>query len=331
MKTVDISVVIPLYCEESNLECLFDRLEEVVANLKISYEFICIDDGSKDHTLKKLIEHHHRNPNIKVVALSRNFGKEIALTAGLDYAQGDAAIPIDADLQDPPELIADLIAKWQEGYDVVYAKRRTRQGDSWLKKATANWFYRLIQAMSPIPIPPDTGDFRLLDRQVVEALKQLPERTRFMKGLFAWVGFRQTHIEYDRSPRHSGRTKWNYWRLWNFALDGITSFSTLPLRVWGYLGLVFSLLAFGYATFLVIRVLIVGIDVPGYASLMVAILFLGGIQLMGIGILGEYLGRLFEEVKARPLYLVRDAYGFEPVPGSGDSTDYGKPPNPDVK
>jgi glycosyltransferase involved in cell wall biosynthesis len=316
VKSIEVSIVVPLYCEESNLEFLFNSLEAVMAHLSMAYEIICVDDGSKDNTLQHLVQHHQRNPNIKVVALSRNFGKEIALTAGLDYALGKAVIPIDADLQDPPELIADLIAKWQQGYDVVYAKRRTRQGETWLKKATANWFYRLIGAVSRIPIPPDTGDFRLLDRRVVEALKQLPERTRFMKGLFAWVGFRQTYVEYDRRPRHSGLTKWNYWNLWNFALDGITSFSTVPLRVWGYLGLVFSLLAFGYATFLVIRALIIGIDVPGYASLMVAILFLGGIQLMGIGILGEYLGRIFEEVKARPLYLVRDCYGFGPVQSS---------------
>jgi len=309
---VELSVVIPLYCEESNLDYLFERLETTVVDLSMKYEFICIDDGSKDDTLNRLVQHHHRNPNIKVIALSRNFGKEIALTAGLDYAQGSAVIPIDADLQDPPELIASLVAKWKEGYDVVYAKRRSRQGETWLKKVTATWFYRLISAMSSTPIPPNTGDFRLLDRRVVEALKQLPERTRFMKGLFAWVGFRETYIEYDRPPRHSGSTKWNYWRLWNFALDGITSFSAVPLKIWGYVGFLFSLVAFCYATFLVIRVLVIGIDVPGYASLMVAILFLGGIQLMGIGIIGEYLGRIFEEVKARPLYLVRDCYGFDP-------------------
>lgn len=311
-ESIELSVVIPLYCEESNLDYLFERLETTVVDLSMKYEFICIDDGSKDDTLNRLVQHHHRNPNIKVIALSRNFGKEIALTAGLDYAQGSAVIPIDADLQDPPELIANLVAKWKEGYDVVYAKRRSRQGETWLKKVTATLFYRLISAMSSTPIPPNTGDFRLLDRRVVEALKQLPERTRFMKGLFAWVGFRETYIEYDRPPRHSGSTKWNYWRLWNFALDGITSFSAVPLKIWGYVGLLFSLVAFCYATFLVIRVLVIGIDVPGYASLMVAILFLGGIQLMGIGIIGEYLGRIFEEVKARPLYLVRDCYGFDP-------------------
>ena len=312
-KSVFISVIIPLYCEASNLNHLFKRLDAVMITLGLSYEYICVDDGSRDDTLKGLIQHHHRNPNIKVIALSRNFGKEIALTAGIDYAQGNVIIPIDADLQDPPELIADLIAKWREGYEVVYAKRRSRLGESWFKKTTANTFYRIISSMSRIPIPRDTGDFRLLDRRVVEALKQFPERTRFMTGLFAWVGFKQTHIEYDRLPRHSGNTKWNYWKLWNFALDGITSFTSVPLKVWSYVGLFMALIAFCYATYLIIRVLIVGIDVPGYASLMVAILFLGGIQLMGIGIIGEYLGRIFEEVKGRPLYLVRDLYGVAPL------------------
>lgn len=311
VRQVKLSVVVPLYCEESNLDHLFERLEIVVDGLGLTYEIVCVEDGSKDGTLEQLLKHHHRNHNIKVVALTRNFGKEIALTAGIDYTQGDAVVPIDADLQDPPELIAELVAKWREGYDVVYAKRRSRQGETWLKRTTANVFYRLISQMSHVPIPRNTGDFRLLDRRVVEALKRLPERTRFMKGLFAWVGYQQTCIEYDRAPRHSGVTKWNYWRLWNFALDGITSFSMVPLKVWSYIGLAFSLSAFCYATFLVVHTLILGIDVPGYASLMVATLFLGGVQLMGLGIIGEYLGRVYEEVKGRPLYLVRDCYGFD--------------------
>jgi glycosyltransferase involved in cell wall biosynthesis len=227
---VDISVVVPLYCEESNLTPLFDRLETVLEPLPLAYEIVCVDDGSRDGTLLGLIDHHHRNPAIQVVALSRNFGKELALTAGLDYARGQAVIPIDADLQDPPELIARLIDKWQEGYDVVYARRRSRRGETWLKRFTANAFYRVIGRMSEVPIPADTGDFRLLDRRVVDALKHLPERTRFMKGLFAWVGFKQTYIIYDRAERYSGKTSWNYWRLWNFALDGITSFSVTPFE-----------------------------------------------------------------------------------------------------
>jgi glycosyltransferase involved in cell wall biosynthesis len=306
-----ISIVVPLHNEEPNIDYLFERLTTVLDQLPLSYEIICVDDGSKDNTLKCLIEQHNRNPVIKVVSLSRNFGKELALSAGIDYATGDAVVPIDADLQDPPELIEDLIAKWREGYDVVHATRRSRQGETWLKRFTANAFYRVIGGMSTVPIPRDTGDFRLLDRRVVEALKQMPERTRFMKGLFAWVGFKDTAIFYDRAQRYKGRTKWNYWRLWNFAVDGITSFSSVPLKVWSYLGLVLSIFAFLYASFLIIRTLLLGIDVPGYASLMVVTLFLGGIQLITLGIIGEYLGRVYEEVKRRPLYLVRDAYGFE--------------------
>ncbi|NET60628.1 MAG: glycosyltransferase family 2 protein [Symploca sp. SIO2E6] len=308
---VEISVVVPVYNEESNLDYLFERLLLVLNRMNIDYEIICVNDGSQDNTLKCLIEYHRHHPEIKIVNLSRNFGKEVALTAGIDYTDGGAVIPIDADLQDPPELIEQLVAKWREGYDVVYATRRSRQGESWVKRFTARSFYRTIGWMSPVPIPRDTGDFRLLDRRVVEALKQMPERTRFMKGLFGWAGFKQTSVPFDREPRLNGNTTWNYWRLWNFAIDGITSFSFLPLKVWSYIGLVISLLAFLYATFLVIRTLILGIDLPGYASLMVTVLFLGGIQLITLGIIGEYLGRVYEEVKGRPLYLVRDFYGFD--------------------
>jgi glycosyltransferase involved in cell wall biosynthesis len=308
---MDISLVIPFYNEEPNIDRLFERVESVLAHLSMTYEIICVNDGSRDNTLKSLLDRHRRNSAIKVINLSRNFGKEIALTAGIDHAKGNAVIPMDADLQDPPELIEALIAKWQEGYDVVYATRRSRDGESWLKRFTANAFYKTIAQMSQVPIPANTGDFRLLDRRVVEALKQMPERTRFMKGLFSWVGFKQISVLYDRSPRYKGTTKWNYWRLWNFAIDGITSFSFLPLKVWGYIGIVLSLITLLYAAFLVIRTLIFGIDVPGYASLMVAVLFLGGIQLITLGVIGEYLGRVYEEVKGRPLYLVRDSFGFE--------------------
>lgn len=307
-RALELSIVVPLYCEESNIDYLFERLETVAADLGVTYEIVCVDDGSKDSTLLRLIGHHHRNPAIKVVALTRNFGKELALTAGLDHSQGQAVVPIDADLQDPPECIGALMEKWREGYDVVYAKRNNREGETWFKTFSARGFYRVIGRMSQVPIPQDTGDFRLMDRRVVDALKQLPERTRFMKGLFAWVGHKQTFITYDRDPRHSGNTKWNYWKLWNFAIDGIVSFSSTPLRVWSYLGLGISAISFVYASFLVIRTLILGIDLPGYASLMVAILFLGGIQLVSLGIIGEYLGRVYEEVKQRPLYLVRKFY-----------------------
>ena len=306
----ELSIVIPVYNEAENLAYLFERLLTVLDRLGQSYEVVCVNDGSRDQTLNQLVLYHQQNPHIKVIDLSRNFGKEIALTAGIDYAQGRAVIPIDADLQDPPELIVDLVAKWQDGFDIVYATRRSRSGETWLKQLTAKAFYRTLGKMTQIEIPANTGDFRLMDRRVIEALKKLPERTRFMKGLFAWVGYRQTAIFFDREPRFQGQTKWNYWKLWNFALDGIFSFSLVPLKVWSYLGLGISLISLLYASYLVVRTLILGIDVPGYASLMVAILFLGGIQLISLGVMGEYLGRVYEEVKARPLYLVREIWGL---------------------
>ncbi len=311
ISTIELSIVVPLYNEEENIDYLFERLITVLDRLQTSYEIVCINDGSRDNTLKYLIDYHQKNPTIKVINLSRNFGKEIALTAGIDYTTGAAIIPIDADLQDPPELIGELVEKWREGYDVVYATRRSRQGESWLKKVTAGAFYQTIGKMSRVPIPSNTGDFRLLDRRVVEAIKKVPERTRFMKGLFAWVGYKQTSVMFDREPRFQGSTTWNYWKLWNFALDGIISFSFLPLKVWSYVGVSISFVSLLYASFLIIRTLIFGIDVPGYASLMVAILFLGGIQLITLGIIGEYLGRVYEEVKGRPLYFVREQYGFD--------------------
>jgi polyisoprenyl-phosphate glycosyltransferase len=300
-----------MYNEASNIDQFFKRLLPLLERLNLTYEIICVNDGSKDETLTRLLEQHRYHAVIKVVNLSRNFGKEIALSAGLDYAKGAAVIPIDADLQDPPEVIEALVAKWREGYDVVYATRRSRQGESWVKRCTADIFYRLLAHVAEVPIPRNTGDFRLLDRCVVNALKQTRERTRFMKGLFSWVGFKQTAIFYDRAPRYAGTTKWNYWRLWNLAISGIVSFGSLPLRMWSYVGIAYASLAFLYATFLVMRVLMLGIDVPGYASLMVVILFLGGIQLISLGVIGEYLGRVYDEVKGRPLYLVRDCYGFD--------------------
>ncbi|TAO01132.1 MAG: glycosyltransferase [Phormidium sp. SL48-SHIP] len=308
---ITLSIIIPVYNEEDNLACLLKRVMDSLGIPNLSYEIICVNDGSHDKSLDKLIGYHQKNPAIKIINLSRNFGKDIALSAGLDFASGAAVIPLDADLQDPPELIEALVAKWREGYDVVYATRRDRHGETWLKRFSATYFYRLIGRVSKVPIPEDTGDFRLMDRRVVEALKKLPERNRFMKGLFAWVGYRQIAIDYDRDPRYAGQSKWNYWKLWNFALDGITAFSSLPLKVWSYVGLIVSSIALVYAIFLVLRTLIFGIDVPGYASLMVAVLFLGGIQLISLGVIGEYLGRVYEEVKGRPLYLVRDLYGFD--------------------
>jgi glycosyltransferase involved in cell wall biosynthesis len=253
-----------------------------------------------------------RNPRVKVLSLSRNFGKDTALSAGLDYAVGRAVIPIDSDLQDPPELIPQMVEKWREGYEVVYARRVSRDSDEASKRLTARLFYRFHNLIADVSIPQDTGDFRLLDRRVVEALKTLPERTRFMKGLFAWVGFRQTGIDYARAPRAAGETKWKLWKLWNFALDGITASSTLPLRIWTYFGLAVAVLAGCYGLFLVLYTLIAGADVPGYASIMITVLFLGAINIVATGILGEYVGRIHAEVRNRPLYLIREAHGIQP-------------------
>lgn len=307
----DLSIIAPMYNEEKNIDYFFKKLLLILNKLNMSYEIICINDGSTDNTLEELIKFHKENPFIKIINFSRNFGKEIALTAGLRYSRGKAVIPIDADLQDPPELIERLIAKWRENYDVVYAVREKRYGETFMKRLTANLFYRFINSFSETPIPKNSGDFRLLDRRVVEVLNRIPERTRFMKGLFAWVGFKQTGIPFDRQPRHLGKTKWSFWKLWNFALDGITLFSTAGLKFWSYVGIVISILSFAYALFLISLVLIFGRDVPGYASIMVTILFLGGLQLISLGILGEYLGRVYAEVKQRPLYIISDCHGFE--------------------
>ena len=310
----DLTVVVPMFNEGANVGPFFERLVPALERLNLAYEIVCVDDGSRDDTLARLAEYARRNPGVKVVALARNFGKEVALSAGIDHASGAAVVPIDADLQDPPELIEALVERWREGYEVVYATRRTRQGETWFKRFTANAFYRVLDRLTEVPIPRNTGDFRLIDRRVVDALKRLPERTRFMKGLFAWVGFRQAQVLYDREPRRAGRTTWSYWRLWNFALDGIAAFSSTPLKVWSYLGLAISLCAFVYAAFLIGRTLLYGADVPGYASLMVVILFLGGVQLVTLGVIGEYMGRIYTEVKGRPLYLVRERLGFEAEP-----------------
>ena len=306
-----LSLVVPMYNEEDNVGEFYARVKAVLEQLGETWEIVCVNDGSRDATLAQLVALNRADARVKVINLSRNFGKEIALTAGIDHACGQAVIPIDADLQDPPELIAELVAKWREGNDVVNATRRSRQGESWLKRITAGAFYRVLENMADISIPRNTGDFRLLARPVVDALKRMPERTRFMKGLFAWVGFKQATVLYDRHPRYAGQTKWNYWRLWNFAIDGIVSFSTVPLKVWSYFGLGVAALAFLYALFLAVRTMLYGIDVPGYASLMVVVLFLGGIQLITLGVLGEYLGRIYDETKRRPLYIVRDYFGIE--------------------
>ncbi len=308
---VEISIVVPVHNEADGIEEFFAQLIPVLERLGTTWEVICVNDGSTDATLELLLEFHRRTPAIKVISLSRNFGKDVALSAGLDFTRGAAVIPIDADLQDPPELIAGMVAKWREGFDIVFATRTRRHGDSWLKRTTARYFYGIFDRITDVPIPRNTGDYRLIDRRVVDVLVRLPERTRFMKGLFAWVGFKQAAITFDRHPRRAGETKWNYWRLWNFALDAITSFSSMPLKIWSYLGLAISIFAFLFAIFLASLKIIRGIDLPGYASLMVAVLFFGGVQLISLGIIGEYLARTYSEVKGRPLYLVRDSWGFE--------------------
>ncbi|HBQ28026.1 MAG TPA: glycosyltransferase [Desulfotomaculum sp.] len=304
------SVVVPMYNEVENIDQFYTRIIKVLEGLGKTFEIICVNDGSKDDTLFRLLALHKKDPRVKIIDLSRNFGKEIAMSAGIDFASGEAVIPIDADLQDPPEFIPKLVAKWQEGYDVVYATRTEREGESRLKKWTAHTFYRIIGRLTRFDIPKDTGDFRLMDRKAVDALCQLREHHRFMKGLFSWVGFRQASLPYRREPRFAGKTKWNYWKLWNFALEGITSFSYTPLQLATYFGLLVSVFAFIFGLFMLFRTLLYGNPVPGYPSLIVVILFLGGIQLLTIGIIGEYIGRIYNESKRRPLYFVQEAIGF---------------------
>lgn len=305
-----LSIVAPCYNEVVAVGVFFARMSEIASALPdYVFEFVFVDDGSTDETLARLLELARRDARVRVVEFSRNFGKEAALTAGIDYATGDAVIPIDVDLQDPPELIPEMLRLWEAGHEVVLAKRADRSSDSFLKRATAEAFYRFHNSVSKPKIPQDVGDYRLMDRVVVEALKRLDERQRFMKGLFAWVGFKSTVIEYSRAERAAGETKFSFWKLWNFAIDGLTGFSTAPLRVWSYVGGVGVLLAVCYILFIVTRTLWLGIDVPGYASLLVATLFFASIQLMSIGLLGEYIGRIYSETKRRPIYIVRQEYG----------------------
>lgn len=308
-----ISVVVPMYNEETSLDLFFNRIMPVLNAIGPDWEIICVNDGSHDGTLDGLKAWHNRDSRIKLISFSRNFGKEPALTAGLFHASGDAVIPIDADLQDPPELIQEMVARWQEGYKVVLATRRFRKDDDWMKRHTALSFYWIIGKLSRRDIPKNTGDFRLMDRQVVEAIRQLPERTRFMKGLLSWVGFNTTQVYYDRPERAAGHSKFNFFSLWGLALDGVFSFSTVPLKMWTYIGAGISSLSFIYAVWIIMQTLMTGTDVPGYASMMVAILFMGGIQLLSLGILGEYIGRIYRETKQRPLYIVEEALGLQPV------------------
>lgn len=309
--TPTLSVVIPMMNEEDGIPVLFERLVPILEKTGRSFEIVCVNDGSYDNTLAILNIYQQRYPFIVIVDLSRNFGKEAALTAGLMQAQGKAVIPLDADLQDPPELIGEMLERWDKGAEVVLAVRAKRETDTALKRATANAFYRIINSISEISIPPNAGDFRLMDRAVIEALKQLPERSRFNKGIFAWLGFRTETIEYERPPREIGTTKWNYRKLWNFALDGITSFSSAPLRIWSYIGILIAGCAMLYGLVVIFKVLVLGHrDIPGYASLMTVLLFSNGVVLMGLGVIGEYLSRIFIETKGRPLVIVRKVHKF---------------------
>jgi glycosyltransferase involved in cell wall biosynthesis len=303
-----LTIICPMKNEGKNLAAFFARLVPIIESMADAYEILCINDGSQDDTLDFLLKERARNPNIRIADLSRNFGKEAALTCGIELANGDVVIPMDADLQHPPETIIEMVSYWQQGYEVVLAKRQNRASEGWLRRRTAEWFYKLQNQISEVHIPADVGDFRLMDRKVIEALKRLPERRRFMKGLFAWVGFRQTTITFVCEPRFAGVSNFSGWKLWNFALEGITSFSTIPLRVWTYIGSGISALSLIYATYLLIKTLIFGNDVPGYASLITSSLFLGGLQLAGLGVLGEYIGRIYGEVKQRPVYVIRDLY-----------------------
>jgi glycosyltransferase involved in cell wall biosynthesis len=307
-----VSIITPFYNEGEGIEFFYESLTEVLNNIPdLDFEVVCIDDGSQDNTLEKLIALTDKDTRFQVIELSRNFGKEAALTSGIDLASGDAVIPIDADLQDPPELIPEMIDQWRQGAEVVLARRVDRSSDSLFKRGTSGMFYRIHNHLSSIQLPENVGDFRLMDRLVIDGLKQLPERHRFMKGLFAWVGFETVTLDYVRDSRKAGDTKFSGFKLWNFALEGITSFSTIPLKLWTYIGAIGTVLTFFYASYIVVRTLIYGVDLPGYASLLVVILFFGSLQLISVGILGEYIGRIYMETKNRPVYLIKIRYGVK--------------------
>lgn len=301
----DLSIIVSMYNEEDSLGLFFKTINKTLNRLKkYTYEIICIDDGSIDKTFSLLEEYAKSDERIKVIKFSRNFGKEYGVMAGLKFCSGRCAIPMDVDLQDPPELILDFVKKWEDGYDMVYGIRSDRGSDTFLKRWTAKLFYKTYNLMTKSPIPYNAGDYRLIDRKVINAILSLKERNVFMKGIFGWTGFKSVGVNYTRQKRSAGVSKWNYWKLWNFALDGITASTTFPLRVWTYLGTLLSTAGLFYALYIIIRTIVDGVDVPGYASLLVFILLLGGIQMIILGILGEYIGRIFVEVKSRPIYIV---------------------------
>jgi len=315
-----LSVIVPVKDEEQSVLPFVERVSRILDKAcSRDWEILFVDDGSSDTTLAVITAAHQRDPRVRALSLSRNFGKEAVLSAGLDHARGRTVVPMDVDMQDPPEVLPEMLAKWRDGFDMVFGVRRCRAADTMAKRWTAGLYYRAHNALTSDKIPANAGDFRLLDRKVVDVLKAMPERNRFMKGLFAWAGFRQAAVEYDRAERTTGETKFNYWKLWTLALDGITSASTVPLRMWSYVGASIALVALAYAAFIVSRTLIFGNTVPGYASIMVSLLFLGGMQLLSLGILGEYVGRILTETKQRPLYVVRGTVGIaDRVPGRSD-------------
>ena len=308
-----LSVVVPVKNEEEAILPFVERVGAVLDAVTADggWEILFVDDGSSDATLAAIVALNLSDARVRGLSLSRNFGKEAALSAGLDHARGSAVIPMDVDMQDPPEVLPEMVAKWREGHEMVFGLRRSRAEDSLTKRITAGLFYRAHNIVSADKIPQNVGDFRLMDRKVVDVIRAMPERNRFMKGLFAWAGFRQAAVEYDRAERETGTTKYNYWKLWTLAIDGITSASTVPLRIWSYVGAVVALFAIGFAGWLAVDTMMFGNPVPGYASIMVSVLFLGGIQLISLGVLGEYVGRILTETKQRPLYVVRDTVGIE--------------------
>lgn len=316
-----LSVVLPMHNEAANIDALFARLQPVLERLGVPYEVVCVDDGSRDDTWVRLTAARGANPRIRLLRFSRNFGKEMAMTAGLRQASGRAVVLMDSDLQHPPEMIEEFYAQWQAGAQVVYGVRKSRDTDPPLRRWLTRRFYQVLDSMSEMPLPRDAGDFRLMDRAVVDALNQMGERTRFMKGLYSWVGFRQVAVPFETAPRHAGTTSFSTWKLFRFALDGIVSFSTLPLRIWSWLGLAVAAIAVIYGAVILLKTMIFGIDLPGYASLMVATLFIGGVQLICLGVLGDYLGRIFTEVKGRPLYLVSESAGFAAAQAATNASD----------
>ena len=311
-----ITILIPCFNEENSLDLLYERLRNMTSQLsQYRFQILLVNDGSKDNTLAKMQELHTKDSTVSYLSLSRNFGKENAMLAGLDFAEGDAVILLDADLQDPPELIPQMIDEWEKGYDDVYARRRSRAGETWFKKASAHWYYRILQKFADIDIPSDVGDFRLLDRQAVDALCSLRERQRYTKGLFSWIGYNKKELLFDREPRAAGNSKMNFLKLFGLAVDGITSFSVAPLRLASVLGIIISTIAFVYLIFVIAKTLLFGDPVAGYPSMISIILFMGGIQLIVLGIIGEYVGRIFYESKRRPDYLVSEYNGNKVFPG----------------